>query len=112
MSSPRRNHFFYGKLLDELHLRMEQDYFNGKRWMLNRLALGRGVLCGLQVTADGKYLWVSPGVAIDAYGREIVVPQKVRVDLSKVAANCTTTRDRKPEETKLYLALCYHDCRA
>ena len=56
LASPRRNHFFYGKLLDELHLRMEQDYFNGKRWMLNRLGLGHGVLCGLEVTADGPYV--------------------------------------------------------
>jgi hypothetical protein len=113
LAAPRRNHFFYGKLLDELHLRMEQEYFNGKRWMLNRLGLGRGVLCGLQVTPDGNQVCVSPGVAIDAYGREIVVPQKVCVDPSKIAAECGTVRDWKPEDGNLvYLALCYHECKA
>lgn len=113
LASPRRNHFFYGKLLDEMHLRMEQDFFNGKRWMLNRLGLGRGVLCGLQVTADGKNVWVSPGVAIDAYGREIVVPQKVCIDPSKISADCGTVRPRDPEkEPTVYLALCYKECKA
>ena len=72
VTPPRRNRYFYGKLRDELHLRMEQEYFNGKRWMLNRLALGRGALCGLAVTADGKTVWMASGVAIDGLGREIV----------------------------------------
>jgi hypothetical protein len=112
LASPRRNHFFYGKLLDELHLRMEQDYFKGKRWMLNRLALGHGVLCGLKVTKDGKCVRLSPGVAIDAYGREIVVPHEVCIDPSKIAAECGTVRDREPEENHVYLALCYHECKA
>jgi hypothetical protein len=113
LATPRRNHFFYGKLLDELHLRLEQDYFNGKRWLLNRLALGHGVLCGLQVTPDGKSVWVASGVAIDAYGREIVVPDKVQIDPSKIAAECGTVRDRDSDtEPHVYLALCYRECKA
>ena len=95
-TSPRRGAitFFYGKLLDEMHLRMEQDYFNGKRWMLNRLALGRGVLCGLEVTADGKTCRWRPASPSSRMGREIVVPQKLRIDTSKIAADCGTLRDR------------------
>ena len=54
---PRRSgaDYFYGKLLDEQHLTMEQRYFNQKRWLLNRLTVGGGVLCGLglKATADG-----------------------------------------------------------
>ena len=45
--TPCRNNYFYGKLLDEFHLEMEQSYFNRHRWLLNRLSLGSGVLCGL-----------------------------------------------------------------
>jgi hypothetical protein len=112
LGAPKRNYFFYGKLLDELHLRLEQSYFNRKRWMLNQLGLGQGVLCGLQITPDGMGVFVDRGVAIDGHGREIVVPDRVRVDTSKIAADGCTTRDRKPDEKAVYLWLCYRECRA
>lgn len=72
-----RNRYFYGKLLDVHHLELEQSYFNGKRWLLNRLVSGSGVVCGLdvQITADHKAIRVMPGVALDYAGREIVVPR-------------------------------------
>jgi len=75
--SPIRNRFFYGKLLDVFHFEMEQNYFNSKRWLLNRLVTGYGVVCGLNVllTADKKSIYVTPGVAIDKCGREIIVCQ-------------------------------------
>ena len=79
-----RNRYFYGKLLDEASLRMEQSYFNQKRWMMNRLGLGSGVLCGLQVIVQGDCVCIAPGVAIDTMGREIVVPEAVWVDPKKV----------------------------
>jgi hypothetical protein len=113
LATPRRNHYFYGKLLDELHLRMEQDYFNDKRWMLNRLALGRGVLCGLQVTADGTSVCIAAGVAIDGLGREIVVPGKVCLDPWRAAGDCkTTTPLAKDKEHKVYLEVCFRECRS
>ncbi|MEJ1961442.1 MAG: hypothetical protein WDO56_07820 [Gammaproteobacteria bacterium] len=112
LAAPKRNHYFYGKLLDEMHLRLEQDYFNGKRSLLNRLALGSGVLCGLQITPENKLVRVSPGVAIDGFGREIIVPEEVRVDLSRVSVDCCTVRERKPDEKTLYLKVCYRECKA
>src|SRR6266478_3901918 len=65
-----RNRYFYGKLLDACHLQLEQGYFNGKRWLLNRLALGSGVVCGLKLipSVDGQGLQVLPGLAIDRLG--------------------------------------------
>jgi hypothetical protein len=77
MCSPVRNRYYYGKLLDVFHFDLEQNYFNSKRWLLNRLVSGYGVVCGLNVTlgADGQSLVVTPGVAIDKCGREIVVCQ-------------------------------------
>src|SRR5688500_4793888 len=72
---PVRNRYFYGKLLDVMHLEMEQTYFNSKRALINRLVIGPGVVCGLDVelSDDGKSVVVLPGVAIDRCGREIVV---------------------------------------
>jgi hypothetical protein len=68
LGTPERNRYFYGKLLDEASLSMEQRYFNQKRWMMNRLGLGHGVLCGLHVDVQGDCVCISPGVAIDTMG--------------------------------------------
>jgi hypothetical protein len=75
--TPERNHFFYGKLMDVDQFQKDQCYFNEKRWLLNRLSLGSGVLCGLDVVADdadGK-VRIQPGIAIDGLGREITLPE-------------------------------------
>jgi hypothetical protein len=114
LAPPRRNHFFYGKLLDELHLRMEQDYFNGKRWMLNRLGLGYGVLCGLQVTADGGSICVAQGVALDRFGREIVVPRRTCIDPWVLAGSCTSTTTTLPRDRQhvVHVVLCYQECQS
>ncbi|WHZ21126.1 MAG: hypothetical protein OJF47_000238 [Nitrospira sp.] len=75
--SPIRNRYFYGKLLDVFHFELEQDYFNSKRWLLNRLVSGYGVVCGLNVVlgADKKHVSITPGVALDRCGHEIIVCQ-------------------------------------
>jgi hypothetical protein len=53
---------------------------NAKRHLLNRLVSGYGVVCGLDVKCepDGRHVVVEPGVAIDKWGREIVVPERTR----------------------------------
>jgi len=73
--SPVRNRYFYGKLLDVFHFDLEQTYFNSKRWTLNRLVTGYGVIYGLNVTLgkDKQSIVVTPGVAIDRCGHEIIV---------------------------------------
>lgn len=77
MCPPIRNRYFYGELLDVFHFELEQNYLNGKRWLLNRYVGGYGVVWGLsvQLTQDGKHVVVSPGLAIDKWGREIIVCQ-------------------------------------
>ena len=72
-----RNRYFYGKLLDVFHFELEQDYSNGKRWLLNRLISGYGVVCGLDVQPTDKVrgVKVMQGIALDRAGREIVVPR-------------------------------------
>src|SRR5437868_11554776 len=74
-----RNNYYYGKLLDVDHFQMEADYANAKRWLLNRLVVGYGVVCGLNVLPSPDRrphsIVITPGVAIDKWGREIVVPE-------------------------------------
>jgi len=93
--APRRNHFFYGKLMDAYHFELETSYVNSKRWLLNRLNFGSGVVCGLDVyppEADPAHrhgdgprpehqVVITPGVAIDGWGREIVVPAATTVNI-------------------------------
>ena len=62
------------------HFQMEQDYGKLKQWLLNRLAIGKGVLCGMHVSIDGNRLCVDAGVAIDGLGREIIVPARACID--------------------------------
>lgn len=80
LNAPRRNKYFYGKRMDVQHFQMEQDYGKLKQWLLNRLTLGKGVMCGLRLSVDGSRVCVDPGVAIDGLGREIVVPVRTCID--------------------------------
>lgn len=77
--SPERNRYFYGMLMDVFHFQRETDYLNSKRYLLNRLVSGYGVVCGLDVTPGDEMnqIYVTPGLAIDRWGREILVPQRV-----------------------------------
>jgi len=78
--TPKRNHYFYGKLMDVAQFNKEQFYLNQKRWLLNRLMFGGGIVCGLDLVTDPKdknMLRLAPGVALDALGHEIVVPEHV-----------------------------------
>jgi hypothetical protein len=75
LNPPRRNHFFTGKMMGVAQFEREQRYGLGQRWLINRMTIGAGILCGLDaaLTADGKRISVAPGVAVDCFGREIVV---------------------------------------
>ncbi|MGI5912274.1 MAG: hypothetical protein ACOX6E_06830 [Syntrophomonadaceae bacterium] len=90
MKNPRyypheRNRYFYGKLLTVRDFETEQKYFNDKRRIINRLLHGAGVICGLQVVAvDDKTISVEAGMALDYYGREIVVATPVAQKLSMI----------------------------
>ena len=79
--APERNNFFYGKLMDVTQFEKEQRYFNQKRLLLNRLVVGSGLVCGLNVVpgAEGM-VSIQAGVAIDGLGREVVVPEAVLVN--------------------------------
>jgi hypothetical protein len=111
LASAIRNRYYYGKLLDVPHLEMEQSYFLERRRMLNRLAVGFGVLCGLDVRADGDAVVVAPGVAIDGRGREIVVDAPRRVDDPfALTDECGRPTGDQADAGGVMLCLDYHEC--
>lgn len=115
-----RNRYFYGKLLDVYHFELEQNYVNAKRWLLNRLVTGYGVICGLGVSAgsDGQSVVVEAGVAIDKWGREIVVPKASQPLLLPPLPPTTPgtppadhpASDCNCDEHWVHLSICYHEC--
>jgi hypothetical protein len=108
-----RNRYFYGKLMTVRDFLREQEYFNSKRWLINRLLFGSGIVCGLEVAAVGgadsaTVVEIQPGVAFDQLGREVTVSNRERVDLAKLV-----TPDLPPggtAETNLLVCLNYHEC--
>ena len=116
LATPSRNRYYYGKMLDAYHLELEQRYGNTKRWLINRLSLGSGILCGLDVVAssDNTRVRVTAGVAIDGLGREIIVPQATApVDPTQPTDDCG--RPEGPpirDDERVTLAICYHECEA
>ena len=80
-----RNNYFYGKLLSTQDFEEEQSYFRGKNQLINRLIYGSGVVCGLWVMVNPEKPWtvmVSPGLAIDAQGLEVLVSQSQVISLN------------------------------
>jgi hypothetical protein len=109
----KRNNYFYGKVMDVHQFRMETEYFNAKRWTINKLVFGHGVLCGIDVFPgpDGKSIELSKGAAFDKWGREIIVPHRSRpVPLPHdivASAHEACGRDERP---CIHAVLCYREC--
>ena len=104
LKSFERNKYFYGKLMTVRDFETEQRYFNEKRHLLNRLIHGIGLVCGLEVSepemVDGKLrIKLSPGVALDCCGHEIVVENGGTFDLGG-----------SPSEGLNYVYLKYKEC--
>jgi cell division septation protein DedD len=112
LNAPRRNNYFYGKMMDVFHFQMEQCYFNGKRWLLNRMGLGRGVLCGLKVQSENGLVSVTAGVAIDGLGREIIVPVRVLIDPWVLTDECGKMQSELPRDAEHKVVICleYREC--
>lgn len=111
-----RNNFFYGKLMTVRDFFAEQCYFNEKRWLINKATIGWGVVCGLEIkeiNGETGKVKVSPGMALDCCGREILVCEEQIVDLVPEEDECE--KDEKKQrlaDTKRYL-ICieYRECK-
>lgn len=110
----QRNRYFYGKMLDVLQFEMETGYFNAKRWMLNHIVLGYGVVCGLNVLPGESptEIQITPGIAIDKWGREIIVPTKQTYSIPPDVIQLAYSQCKKEETATVQVLLCYHECAA
>jgi hypothetical protein len=117
LAPARRNRYYYGKLMDVRHFTMEQRYVLSKEWLYNRAVLGPGVVCGLGVehfsTSAGNGLVVRAGLAIDGWGREIVVPEDISLVPLQLTDQCgqpssAGTQCRTPPQ--VMIQLCYFEC--
>lgn len=77
---PRRVNFFDGMLLTAADLAVEQQYHREMRYLHNRIH-GFGTVWGLEVSAGPVSVSVTPGLALDPCGREIIVTQPLTVSL-------------------------------
>lgn len=79
-----RNRYYAGKMLTSADFLAEQTYMNNKRRFVNNLMFGSGIVCGCGVVSlDDMSVLVESGVAIDDYGREIVIENS---DVKKLSA--------------------------
>jgi hypothetical protein len=111
--SPRtRPRWFTGRFLTARDLTDEQDYHRYWRHLHNRLLHGWGTVCGLRVRPDDRpghthdYVRVDPGIALDAYGREIVLDE-----LERVPWPADPTRSYAGHALAV-LCIRYHECHA
>jgi len=121
-----RPRYFHGQLLDVRHFESEQEYIRGKLWTINRLVHGHGVVCGLDVqaaAAGGPNVVVTPGLALDRWGREIVVasdskpipipPREITpAEKDKPAGDAPRAHQEHcgDDDEWVHLVICYHEC--
>jgi hypothetical protein len=77
----KRLRYFAGQFLSAEDLRAEQDYFREKSKRHNRVLHGSGVVSGLKVAIENGELHLSPGMALDCEGNEIVVDAQQTIAL-------------------------------
>ncbi len=89
---PRRVNFVAGAWLTAADLSVEQEYHREMRYLLNRLH-GYGTVSGLDVVVTRGRVRVSPGVGIDALGREIIVTTPLTLRLEPHRSSRRWVRD-------------------
>ncbi|MEO3872734.1 hypothetical protein ABGB18_28300 [Nonomuraea sp. B12E4] len=114
LRAPTRNNYFYGQLMTVETFTTETDYFLRQERTFNRLAMGHGVVCGLDVQlADaGRAVVVTPGLAVDRWGRRIVVPRaSARVPIPDDVLEEAVERGREcRQDACVQVLIGYHEC--
>lgn len=77
-----------GQPITAADLRAEQEYQRAMQWQHNRLLHGYGIVVGLEVMVQenedgGAGVVISPGYALDGWGRELVVPEPLTLSLPR-----------------------------
>ena len=95
--SIKRPHYFTYQFLREQDFKDEQAYHMQMRRLHNSMLHGWGVVVGLEVKKKGeREITITPGMAINNEGRELVLTEPVHRDLSSFERNSHT-----------YIALAY-----
>jgi len=114
----KRTRYFHGMLLTERDFQEEQIYHQEKRRLLNRMLHGWGVVCGLGVkstTPETSKIVITPGMALDCLGNEIVVCNDFEMDLKKLPDLCPDMSggekdpcaERETGDCKYYIGIKY-----
>lgn len=83
----QRNRYFMGKYMAARDFRLDQDYFLGRGHLHNRMLHGWGIVCGLRIEhherqeCRSRWVVIRAGIAIDCYGRELVLDQDWAIEL-------------------------------
>lgn len=85
MSYPKRVHYRERQRLRAADLRGEQEYLLALAGRHNVGVHGWGIVRGLGIDFTGGVLKINPGLAVDGYGRQLLLTDRVTVDLGKVA---------------------------
>jgi len=105
----KRVRFFYGRLLDADDLTAEQNYVRRRMDRHNRELHRPGIVRGLEVYVNNEgggrsTIAVTPGYALDAYGREIVLEEELALPLS-AAFSCAFVIARRRRDVPKWIAL-------
>ncbi len=83
-----RPHYFAGQLLSAEDLRAEQEYQRARAQLHNRLLHGWGVIAGLDARSRSGEIIVSPGLALDSYGNELILTHDASLVLAPGSIGC------------------------
>jgi len=85
----QRVRYFTGQVLGEDDFNTEQNYFIQKHRLHNRHLHGWGVVNGLEVSVDkSNVVHVSPGIAIDCAGNELLLCSPRELAAPRKASEC------------------------
>jgi hypothetical protein len=82
--------YFARQLVTPEDLYQDTHFMLEKLKRLTRFMFGWGVVCGVRVRRRGEggcELEIEPGVVLDEYGNQIVIPETVQIDLCKEGIN-------------------------
>jgi len=118
----QRNRFFKGKMMKAPEFEMEQRYSIERRRMLTRSISGWGVVRGFAVKGgheeripfpEPRPFCVSPGLAIDPHGREILLTEESLIGSDNtfvIGPNCELQSVDRLEPGEYVLAIHYAEC--
>lgn len=85
----QRPNFFAGQLLSADDLRAEQTYHRERMRLHNRLLHGVGVVAGLDVRSSGPRILISPGMALDPAGNELILVHEASLTPAAGTKGCS-----------------------